>query len=512
MESDRIKNSTRNMRFGFIKYIVTIIFPFIIRTIMIYKLGSEYAGISSLFSSILQVLSLSELGFSTTVVYSLYDPVARNDINRICALLSFFKKVYKFCGLFILIAGLCLTPFIKYLINGTCPDDINLYIIFLLLLTNTSISYLVCGYKSVLFSANQRDDILSKCTIISNLGFYSLQAVSLLVFGNYYFFTISILCGTLFNNYLMHKFAHKMYPEISCRGKLKNSEQKKLIKSVGALFGHQLDMVVINGADNIVISMFLGLTTLTIYNNYYYILNALLNILVMLSNSFAGSIGNSIAIETKEKNYKNFIDFTYCIGFISAICVILMFVLYQDFMRLWMGESMLLSLGLVFLISFSLYVRQFRRSLVTYKIAAGEWSKDWLKPYIACLINLILNIILVKFIGLYGVIISTIVAFSCIEIPWEMVVFFKGYFKGGIKEYLLTQTKILIKTILIGAVGYILSCYIPCNSYLFFLIKAVIIGTVVTLLFILVSYKDQEFKYMLAKVIPIIKKCKKVIQ
>lgn len=499
MGNSRIHNSKRNVAFGLLKYTVTILFPFVIRTTLIYKLGTEYTGINSLFSSILQVLSLSELGFSTAVVFALYEPVAHNDQSRTCHLLSFFKSVYKYCGLFILCAGLLVCPFVKYLISGTYPSDINIYIVFVLLLINTSISYLICGYKSVLFSANQRDDILSKCSIISNLVVYVLQMVSLITLSNYYLYILSMLLGTILNNLFMHIYAKKMYPEIKCQGHIDTVEREKLIKSVGSLFGHQLDMVVITSADNIVISLFLGLTTLTIYNNYYYILNALLSVLIMVSNAFAGSIGNSIAIESKEKNFKNFIDFTYFIGTISAVCTILMFVLYQDFMMIWMGEGMLLNTGVVFCLCMSFYARQFRRSVITYKIAAGIWNKDALKPYVAATTNLILNIILVKIIGLYGVILSTIVSLIMIEAPWEITVFFQGYFKGGISRYLWTQLKIILKMLAIGALAVVLSKYIEVTNIFTFFLKAIISGVIVLGVFSFVSFKDSEFQYMLDK-------------
>lgn len=504
IENDRIKNSSRNLAFGVLKYTVTLLCPFVIRTILIYKLGVEYAGINSLFSSILQVLSLSELGFSTVVVYTLYEPVAKKNIKKICSLLSFFKKIYKYCGLFILAMGLGVAPFVRHFINGGYPNDINIYSVFILLLINTAISYLFCGYKSVLFSANQRDDILSKSSVISSLVTYLLQIGALVIFENYYLFVISMLMGTLLNNVLMNIYAEKMYPGVSCIGDIESREKKKLFKSVGALFGHQLDMVIINSADNLIISMFLGLNMIAIYNNYFYILSGVLSILIMVSNSFAGSIGNSIAIESKEKNYNTFINFTYFIGTISSLGVIMLFILYQDFMLIWMGQHMLLDIWIVLLICFSLYVRQFRRSLSTYKIAAGIWKKDWLKPYIAGFMNIILNIILVKYIGLYGVILSTIFCFCFIDIPWETIVFFKGYFKDGLAKYLKVQFVLLCKTIGIGAAAFYISTYIYATTISMLMIKFIAVLFIVVLLFVICSYKDDEFKYVVRKVKTII--------
>lgn len=497
MENDRVKNSARNIVFGLIKYLVSLIFPFIMRTILIYKLGTEYAGITSLFTSILQVLSLSELGFGTAVVYNLYEPVARRDVDRICALLSFFRDVYRVCGTVILVAGLAVCPFIKHLISGTYPSDINIYIIFILLLVNTSISYLFCGYKSVLFTASQRDDMASRAQIISNLVMYLLQITVLAVLKNYYAYIFSMIIGTLLNNIMLQAFSIRMFPEISCKGEISKEEKKSLFSSVGKLFGHQLDMVVITSADNIVISSFMGLTVLTIYNNYYFILNAVLSVLIMVANSFAGSIGNSIAVETKEKNYKNFIDFTYSIEMISAACTILMLVLYQDFIRIWMGDGMLLDIRIVLLLCISFYARQFRRPVLTYKTAAGYWSLDAVKPYISAVANLVLNIISVQVIGLYGVILSTIFSLVVIETPWETYVIFKQYFKSGLGGYLKTQGNILIKMIIIGLFSYFLLGIIRVGNIGMFILKGCIAALLVGGLFVALSFRDEGLKDLL---------------
>jgi Membrane protein involved in the export of O-antigen and teichoic acid len=463
------------------------------RTILIYKLGSEYAGITSLFSSILQVLNLTELGFSSAVVYALYGPVAKNDDGKVCALLKFFKKIYNICGVVILSVGIVICPFIKHLISGSYPDNINIYVIFIFLLINTSISYLFCGYKSVIFIAHQRDDVTSKTQILANLLMYCMQFFFLLIVSNYNLFIISMLVGTLFNNILMNVYAKKMYPSIICKGTISEKERKQLYSNVGALFGHQLDMVIITSADNIVISAFIGLQVLTIYNNYYYIVSAVLNMLIMIANSFVASIGNSIVVDNREKNYRDFISFTYSLGMINVIASLLMIVLYQDFMKIWMGTEMSFQFSTVLLLVISFYIRQFRRSVLTYKNAAGVWNLDRYKPYVAATVNLGLNIFLVNIIGINGVIISTIASMVFIEIPWETVALFKVYLKKDMLEYLRVQMILILKMILCGIVSYLILIHIPANSIIFFIIKAILSFVIVTFLILLLSIKDSEF-------------------
>lgn len=500
----RLNNSVRNVFFGTINYIIAFVFPFLLRTIIIYKLGAEYAGINSLFSSILQVLNLSELGFSTAVVYALYAPIAKNDTVKMCSILSFYKKVYRYIGFFILFAGVCICPFINHLISGSYPSGINIYLVFLLLLINTSFSYLFFGYKSIVFIAYQRSDMTSKTQLTSNVLMYFLQIVALIIIKNYYAYVMCMIIGTITNNLLMEYNSRKMYPEIVGRGSLVKDEKNSLLKKIGTLFGHQLDMVIITSADNIIISTFLGLNMLTIYGNYSAIINAAIGLLIMITNSFAASIGNSLAVETKEKNFNNFINFTYLLMNLSGIFAILMFILFQDFMELWLGPSMLLDEKLVLIICLSFFIRMAKRPGNTYKVEQGLWDTDMLKPYIAGAVNLILNIILVRTIGLYGVVISTIISLAFIEKPWETYVLFKYYFKYGLKKYITMQVYSSLKLITIGFVSYWISSKISINSFVFFTFKSVITSLIVFVLFITLSLRDEEFQYLEEKIMNIV--------
>lgn len=502
--NNRIENSYRNMVFGLIQYIIKFIFPFIFRTIIIYKFGVEYAGIGSLFSSILQVLNLSELGFSTSVTYAMYEPVAKGDIDKICSLLTFFRKIYRIIGLFILVVGLAICPFVKYLINGSYPDSINIYVIYIILLLNTCFSYLFYGYKSALFVVYQRSDIISKIELFANFGMYLLQVVALIIIKDYYIYLFCGLLGIIANNLLIQAFSRKIYPDIYCKGNISKEEQKTLLKKTGKLFGHQLDVVIITSADNIVISTFLGLSVLTIYNNYFMIINALIGVMRMIATSFTASIGNSLAIESKEKNLKNFLDFSYMIINISGFCFILEFALFQNFMTIWMGKDMLLTTPLVFLICLSSHIRMAKRPGNMYKDAKGLWDIDVLKPYIAGAFNLVVNILLVRWIGLYGVILSTIVSIEFIEKPWETYVIFKHYFKHGLKDYIIMHFVSSLKIAIIGLIIYVISYFFTVSNFGFFFVKAAILSLSTVGLLILFSFKDVHFQYLKNNVMKII--------
>ena len=209
MEISRTKNTKRNIFWGVINKLITLVLPFLTRTVMIRTLGAEYLGLNSLFSSILQVLNLTELGFSSAIVYSMYRPIAENDKDSICALLNAFRKIYKIIGVAILAAGLSLLPFLPHLIHGSAPKDINIYYVYLVYLSNTAISYLLYAYKTALPNAFQRVDVISNITSITLGGMYILQIVILIGIKQYYPYIIILPICTVVNNIITSNYVDK---------------------------------------------------------------------------------------------------------------------------------------------------------------------------------------------------------------------------------------------------------------------------------------------------------------
>ena len=168
MKIDRTKNAGRNIVFGCMLKIYQIVMPFIMRTLMIYYMGIQYLGLNSLFTSILQVLNLAELGVGSAMVYSMYKPIAVDDKKMICALMKLYRTYYRVIGIIIAFLGLCLVPFIPKLIKSDVPADINIYILYILNLSVTVLSYWLFAYKNCLLDAHQRTDVASKATLVTN--------------------------------------------------------------------------------------------------------------------------------------------------------------------------------------------------------------------------------------------------------------------------------------------------------------------------------------------------------
>lgn len=243
MDESRTKRVKNNIISGLINKIIVVGIPFITRTIIIWKLGASFLGLSSLFASILQVLNMAELGFSSAIVFSLYKPLAENDTECVCALMAFYRKVYKYVGLCILIVGGILTPFLPYLIKGDYPTSINLYILYLMYVFNTVISYWAYAYKAALVTADQRIDITNNINTVITLVQGGLQVFVLIIWENYYFFYGCVIIGSILNNILTAIVTSKKYPQYICKGeiddeiKLYNETNKRACNFKGFCYG-----------------------------------------------------------------------------------------------------------------------------------------------------------------------------------------------------------------------------------------------------------------------------------
>ena len=475
MKIERTKNATRNIIFGVILKVYQVIVPFLMRTAMIYLMGVQYLGLDSLFTSILQVLNLAELGVGSAMIYSMYKPIAEDNNTTICALMKLYRTYYRVIGLVIAIIGCALTPFIPKLISGDVPKELNIYILYLLNLGATVLSYWLYAYKNSILQAHQRTDIVSKVTLVTSTVQYVLQLLVLWLFKDYYLYVIVLLATQALTNIATAIYADKLYPQFKPQGEVAVEEKRAINNRIKDLFTSKIGGIIYDSADTIVVSAFLGLTTLAIYQNYFYILNAITGLITVVFSACTAGIGNSIVVETKEKNYNDLSKFTFIICWGAGFCSVCLLCLYQPFMKLWVGKDLMLSFSAVICFVVYFFVRQLNSLFNTYKDASGMWHEDRFRPLVAALTNLILNLILVQFIGIYGILISTVLAILCVGMPWLLHNLFTVIFE---KKYLLGYLRRLFYYCFIIFISCIVTCFV-CSKINLGLIMTLVIRSVI---------------------------------
>ena len=480
-----------NTFFSFCVKLYQALVPFAMRTVMLHTIGIRYLGLNGLFTSVLQILSISELGVSGAMVYSMYEPVAKHDTKRLCALLRLYRMLYRFIGLTVFVLGAAMIPFLPKLVSSEVPPDINIYLLYLMYLASTALSYSAFSYRSSLLEAYQHNYVINKINLVTMTVQFSLQITFLLVFKNYYIYILTQFAVQLVNQLAVYLTVKKRYPEIRPEGKIEKQMMQQIFTKVkGLLFG-KISGIILDASDTIVISMFLGLTVLALYQNYFFILTAIIGFIsAILSGSMAG-IGNSLVTETKEKNYRDFRRFTFIMSWIVCVCTNCFLVMFQPFMKLWMGEDRMLPMGMVVMFCLYFVVTEYNRLFNVYKDAAGLWYEDRFRPLITSLLNLSLNLAAVKYLGLYGIVGSTVVSILFVGMPWLLHNLFHLLFCRSSRSYLKELAGYILVILVSCAVSFFITCSLNLDGIIGLLVNAVVAVCVPCSLYLILFRKNE---------------------
>ncbi len=467
MKLDFRKNVKRNMVANAVASGIRLLFPFLNRTLFLWLLGPAYLGLNGLFTSILGVLSLAELGFGTAVVCSMYKPVADDDRELLCAYLGFYRTVYRCVGMVIFVLGLALLPFIDKLIHGTVPPDINLHVLYVIHLVNTAASYFLFAYRGSILGAHHRNDVITNIRTGVSVVQYVAVFLILLMTRNYYHYVIATVVFTVLQNILLVVASRRLFPDIEPRGKLPPEHYRKVVSDVKSIFMHKVGAVVTHSTDNVVISAFLGLVAVAAYGNYYYVVTTVSGLVAVVYSSMMGGFGNKIYTETKEQNFRLVMKMNRLSMSVVLFCAVAMTALYQPFIRIWTKNDPELvrhSLTPILMVLY-FYTMQSRQVLLAFKSAAAIWRQDRWKPIVAGAVNLATNILFVLFLPeaykLDGVIFSTIIGFVLIQIPWESHVVFTSFFgKAESRAYWRDQAAFAVLALVLCAGAWFASGFV----------------------------------------------------
>lgn len=472
----RTENVSRNLIWGFWGKIITILLPFITRTVLVYSLGFLYAGLNSLFTSILQVLNVSELGISSAIIFCMYKPLAENDVNEVCALMNFYKLCYRVIGFVVLGLGLVLLPFLNLFVSGEVPQDINIYILYLMNLSATFISYELFAYQGALLMAAQRNDILCKVSSVTAIFQMLLQICVLSFFKNYYLYILAVICSGIVNNLCTAIISRKLFPYYKCEGRITKEKLKDISVKVGGMIFQKIGGVLLTSADSIIISKFLGLVTLGIYQNYYLIIVSLFGFLGVIMDALIATVGNSIVAEKVDKNFNDFRYLNFLYIWIVTWCSVCLLCLFEPFIQIWLGKRAMLPFEMVVLFVVYFYVHKWCDMLYVYQEACGLWWDTKMVPFTAAIVNLVVNIVLVKVIGLPGILISTIVSVLFIYDFGYAKILFTAYFKksANLRKYIVHQFFYLFCAFIAASVTFAVCSLINMNLILQLLIRGAI--------------------------------------
>lgn len=506
----RTKSTIKNIVYAFIGQFLGTLTVFISRIFFLKILSADYLGLNGLFTNILTVLSFAELGFGTAITFSLYKPLVDENKEKIKSLMHLYKIIYRNVTIVIFIMGSILTPFLKYLI-ADMPDIPNIQIIYLLYVINTSISY-VCSYKKTLIIADQNRYIATFyryfCYILLNI----IQIIVLLIFKNYIIYMIVQIFFTFLENYLTSKKANKLYPYLLEKDikKLDDSERKDLFKNTKAMLMHKIGSILVNSTDNIILSKYVGLTSVGIYSNYLIIKQALISITGQIFSATSAGIGNLCAdSESNEKKLQVFYNLNFASFVIYNVTSIGLVNVLVPFIALWIGKEYIFSTNINLMFVLIYYITGMRNPVLTYREAMGLFYRDRYKAIIEAIVNLLFSIILAKKIGTMGVLIGTLISSVCVSIWVEVHILFKYGFKHNAVKYIIQYITYFVLTIIMSIITMIICDKIAIQNLLLKVLINGFVSIAISTVSIVVLYRNTDefmyFKQLLKKTLQISK-------
>lgn len=494
----RVKSAARNIAFGYIGNIITQLLGFVLRTIFIAYLGDTLNGINDLYTGVLSVLSMAELGVGTALNYSLYGPVARKDYEKIKSYMLLYKKAYRVIGIVIAVIGIAISPFLPYLVKqpgGVTVRDLTLY--YFIFLFNTVSSYFV-AYKYSLVNAEQNNYIQTNIITITKMITVAIQIIVIITTRNFYLYLLAAAFVELVQKIFVSFYLNRRYPYLTDKNvtRLSREETGEIVSKTKALLFHKVGDVARLQTDSMIISAFLNVTLVGFVGNYNMILTSVANFVNIIFNSVLSSFGNLIATESEEKQYSIFKVYRFFACWIYGFSAVGFFLLLTPFIVIWQGPDSVLAASVVACILVDYYFKGDRIVLSNFKTAAGVFEQDKYLALIQGVVNLIISIVLVQKIGLVGIYIGTIVSGLIANITKPFIIY-KVCFDKSVKSYFGDSLKYLAVLIVILVIlEGIKKVIMPEVTIFTFAVMFVVICVVFNGIFLLLFGRTEEFEYL----------------
>ncbi len=512
MSESRTINSVKNIAMGLFGQGFVYVIGFINRIIFIRFLSETYLGINALFSNVLSLLSLAELGIGTAIVYALYKPLAEKDEEQISILMKFYAKAYKIIGAAVCFIGLCILPFLDNIITDKPNIDENMYLLYLIALGNVVLSYFF-SYKSSLLNADQKNYILTLVNIVTVSIQCVLQTVVLMVTRNFILYLLCQSFCTLMYNFIISYITTKKYTYI-CNDSKKNLDEttkKQLIHNVKALVVIKLSGVLVNSTDNIILTALKGLNLTGINSNYVLLTSSLQGVLNTIFNAMTASIGNANVLLAKEDKKQLFYTIYFLNYWLFAWATISFIVLSKDIITLFFGSKYVLDNDIVYIMAVNFYTLGLQSSVWMFNNTLGLFNYGKYLGLVTGGINLILSIILGKQYGLFGISFATFISRLVTNIWYSPYVLcrygLKMNYYSFIKKYIMYSMQVITCFIITKFVLFVI------NTYLIegFIIKIMICIFIPNIIFYLFNNKSPYIYILKKKLLWVIESRKKYV-
>ncbi len=468
----RTGRAVTNMVFHLGNQLLLLFLSFISRTVFVRVFGMEYLGLNGLFSDVLGLLSMADLGFGTAMAYSFYKPLAMGDYRKMAALTGFYRKVYRMIAAAVAGIGMLLIPFLPLIVNLETPLP-GLTAYYLFSLSDVTASYLCVHYSSLLI-ADQKNYVVTRISMIMNFLRTLLQLIIMLTCGNYTLYLGVTVLASAANNAAASLAAVRRYPFLRKKEELSGKEQKEIYQNTWSVLLYKVSSTLINATDNILISVMAGTGAVGIYSNYLMLQGRITRIISLLFGSLTAGIGNLVVKETATKQFEVFQCMQSVCFLLSGVIVPCYGTLVNDFVSLWLGTDYILPSTALYAATLNLYLSCILQPLWSYREATGLYRKTRWVMAVCAFLNLVLSVLLGAVLGIGGILISSGISRIATYVWYEPKLLFAKYFGRRVKAYYLQLAGNLLFVAGTTACLTWLGTFFPENTWKSWFVRAVL--------------------------------------
>lgn len=488
----RTDNSIKNIIASTMTSMITILIGLFAQKIFVTTMGIEYLGINGLFTGIISMLGIAELGLGSAIIYHLYKPMDDRNEPRIKSLIQYYKKGYRLIAIIVATVGILIMPFLNIIV-GKVSISLDIHVVFILFLIDVVCSYLLAYKQSILYADQQNrkiNNVHAGYMVIMN----GLQITALLLTGNYYLFLVVRIIMRIIENSVIATIVNKRYPFLNVgeTAKIDKDTRADISKKIKALLAHKIGSFVVLGSDSIIISIFFGIKMVGLYTNYYLVIVALVNIISQLFTSITASVGNLLIDHNAKKSYDIYNKVHFANFWLASIAAIGFIVAADSFITLWLGNKYLLPFGVLLALGINLFLQLTRSATNSFKEAAGIFHEDRFVPIAESVVNIVSAVIFLHFFGLAGVFMGTICSNLVLHLFSYPKYVYTRLFERSYRYYYLEFIRYVVVAAIAGIITFSIARMAPINNIVLKFIFDVVLSIVLPSLFFGLLYRRTE--------------------
>jgi O-antigen/teichoic acid export membrane protein len=505
-EKTRTEYSAKNATAAMISKVLAMVAGFVTRVVFTHTLSQDYVGVNGLFTDILNVLALSELGVGTAITYALYKPIAGKDVERQKSLMLMYRRFYRVVALVVLTLGLLVIPFMDVLIKNQPRVD-HLILIYLLYLFNSVASYLLI-YKRTLVDAHQLNYISVGYQTVFLLIQYALQIWILLYTGNFILFVSAMLLCTLLGNVFISMKAERLFPYLKDRKvqKLPADERNNIYRNVRAMMMHKIGAVIVNNTDNLLLSSLVGIVSTSMYSNYYLLIASVRQVLNQMFQGITASVGN-LGVEESSARIKKIFEASFFVGqWMFGLGTICIFEVIDNFVQISFGEQYVFSGDITLVLCLNFYITGMRQATLVFRDSMGLFRYDRYKALVEAVINLVVSVFLGTLLGTIGIFLGTLISTLATSFWVEPYILYKYGLQTSSASYFLRYGGYAAVTFLLWGVSDKVCGLITGSLWLECILRFLVSALIVNAAYLLIYHATPEFQLIVEKAGKILKK------